>query len=177
MGVNETVNDFLRDAQYRVAELTIEMDELDDAGNYLYVEKEVLRHELLSWMDTIYWGRHNLVDGSTEQTPPDSSPYNFTASGVSWTDNEIIQECHLLRNKANMNPVPFINWNNYNPELVSYGGSPTTGNESTGAAFPIGTLGQYLTYNISGQVVAQSWPIYAGALESEDIFDYFLDRA
>lgn len=171
MTVEEVVNDFIRDGQYKVAELTIEMDQLDDSGNYLYVEKEKLRHELLTWIDTLFWGRHELVESS--QGSVNTDPYNYTASGNAWTDDEIIRECHKLRAKASLNPVPYISWNNYNPQIVSFAASGGSGGNVN---FPPGTLGQYLAYDINGNVVAQSWPIYAGALESEDIFDYFLNR-
>lgn len=164
--VTTVVNDFLRDAQYRVAELSVEIDDLNDEGNSEYYELIDLRRQLLVFMDIVYWGRHPIIDG-----------YNFLAGGNAWTDAEIIKECHYLRSKANLNPVPYINWNNYNPEIVSFGDSGTTGNTVNGAVFPTGTLGQYLTYNASGNVVASAFPIYGGALSSEDIFDYFGDRA
>lgn len=166
--VEEIVNDFLRDAQWKIAKLSEEMDELSDDGGYQYEDLRNLRRELMTWIDALYWGRHAFKD----------SGFTFLYAGENaWTDDEIVRECHLLRYKANLNPVPYISWNNYNPSIVSWGASATTGNTVSGATFPVGTLGQYLTFDASGNVIAASFPIYAGASESEDIFDYFLNRA
>ena len=158
------INDFVRDAQYRIAELSVEIDENRDNGQYRMAEALLLRHELSTFVEVLWWSRHPIIDGS-----------NFLAASEDWTDAEITREIHRLRNKGGLNPVPYISFAGYNPEIISQGDG--SGGGCDGSCFPQGTLGQYLAYDGSGTVIAQAWPEYVGANPQDDIFDYFENRA
>jgi hypothetical protein len=57
MTLSEHISNYLRDAQYRIAELSIEMNELEDQGSYQYQKLYRSRLELALLMDILYEGK------------------------------------------------------------------------------------------------------------------------
>lgn len=162
LDIDQIVNDFLRDAQYRVAEITIEMDSMDNESNRGYRELQKVRHQLITFMSVLWWPYDELADG-----------YNFMLAGTTdWTERKIIKEIEYLRRVARLNQVPYLSFTNHITELLSMSATST----STGYGFPIGTQGQYITYNISGDPIAVDFPIHGGMKAYEDINMYFAGR-
>jgi hypothetical protein len=162
--IDQIINDFLRDAQYRVGELTIQMDKSDDKGDYPYEQMRKVRAELIMFMGIIWWSYDEIKDGYNflYASLPNSSNY--------WTERELVLEIEYLRNRASLNNVPYLSFTNHLTELV-------TGNlQVQGAGLPIGHFGQYITYNVAGDPIAADFPVYGGMNIYEDINSYFAGR-
>lgn len=162
LDIDQTVNDFLRDAQYRIAEITIEMDDMDNRSNTGYKDLQKTRHELIAFMSDLWWAYDELKDG-----------YNFMLAGTTdWTERNIILEIEYLRRKASLNEVPYLSFTNHTTELAEM---PDQDN-SSGTGFPIGSQGQYITYNVSGDPIAIDFPAHGGMKTYDDINTYFANR-
>lgn len=172
MTLNEHIANFLRDAQYRVAQLGIEMDELDDEGNYQYKElyKQILRLEL--FMSVLYKGMWKIVDNYNHIQIVDG---HNSDDKTTWTEREIIQEIERLRYECSMNEVPFITFTGHYPIIVQQvlGGS---GSGGSGFTPPAGQYRQFLMYNLAGVLVPVTFSEYGGQLDTEGINDYFINR-
>lgn len=158
---NQVVANFLRDAEWRIAELSTEMGLLDDDGDIKYIELQHLRQGLITWMNIVYDFHHNLT----------SDGYNLLLGGANpWTDAEVVLECERQRSIAGLNPVPFIEFTGQVTEIVS-----NIINED-GVDFPAGFQGQILIYNASGVPEAQDFPPYGGQEDGESLDTYFTAR-
>ena len=155
MTIDEIVNNFLRDAQWRVAELGNEITALKKQG-YDYEEPKWLRAQLILWMDLLYESRASIYEG-----------YNFLGS---WSDRDIQAECEYLRKLTGMAKVPIITFAGYSPEIRNeiIGGDP-----GDGVDFPFGNVGDILVYETQGSSPnAIPFP-QVGGMEGETIFEYF----
>lgn len=164
MTVAQVISEFLRDAQYRIAQITISLKNMrkdgnDDPNYYLLQEK---RRALIDFMEMIYDSHHKFVDGG----------YNFLAASVAWTDREIIAEAEYLRNYADMVRIPYGVFVGYYPTILNnilgdgFGG---------GTTLPTGDYLEILRYNVSGVLEAIPFPEYAG-MGQLSIDDYFAGR-
>ncbi len=156
--VNQIVNDFLRDSQFRVSELSIIIDaSRDTAVKSLEVKQAIeWRSELILWNDMLYESRHDIFD-------PD---YNFLTPNI-WTDRDITAECEFLRQKTGMADVPYITFAGYSPEIRN-----TIIGEDGGTGLPTGNPGDYIEYNVSG--IPQTVPFPSiGGMTTETIQQYF----
>lgn len=166
MTIHEHIDNFLRDGQYRVGQLSVELQTLDKEGSYLYDAKFKQRLEITMLMSMLYEGRWYIQDG-----------YNHVQYGdgdEQWTEREIISEIEHIRYYTNMNEMPFINFTAHYPQIAFYLGIP----ESPGSAtpFPPGTSGQAIFYNSQGEPYAETIDSYAGMYDTETINDYFANR-
>lgn len=118
MDVNKKVNEFLRDAQYRIAELSVDIDtsRQNDNSEYEIGEAYDKRSQLLIFMDVLYESFSPIHDG-----------YNYLAS---WTDKGIVSEIEYLRNVTGMNPMPYLDFAANNVSFADDSTSGGTGNDA-----------------------------------------------
>ena len=151
----QTVSEFLRDGQYRIAELTIEIDQ-KKRDSIDWLEPALLRWELINWMNLLVDPRQDIKDGS-----------NFLLSGSQpWTEREVIAECEYLRRKSGMNNIPWITFAGYSPVIRSEEGSGGTG-------LPSGNPGDTIIYDSSSVPRAVPFPQYTGNPNDVNIDEYF----
>jgi hypothetical protein len=144
--LNTVVNDFLRDAQYRVAELSEIIDQgkrKRKRGRGRTEQERDHRMQLLLWMDCLYDSRQTVYDVD----------YNFL---YDWTDNEIIAECEYLRSITGMNEVPWMTWAGYSPSVRVVVTQTTTGN------LPVGNEDDMITYDGNGNPISIPFPEIGG---------------
>jgi hypothetical protein len=149
--MDEYISNFIVDAQYRIAELTVEIDEKkrsDDNWKIQYL----LRLELSMWLSVLYESVQDIYNG-----------YNFLSD---WTETEIKAECERLRLKAGITRIPYLSFTAYAPEIVVQGVS------SGGSGVPAGTQGQLITYDASNVPYVDDEP-EIGGMGSLTISQYF----
>jgi hypothetical protein len=154
--VNTVVNDFLRDAQYRVAELAIAINEgkkKHKRRRGKNTEEKDWRTQLLLWMDILFDSRNPIY----------STDYNFL---FDWTDREIIAECEYLRALTGMNNIPFLTWAGYSPTVRVVVTQQVAGN------LPAGNEDDIITYDGNGNPITIPFP-KIGGMQSETISQYF----
>ena len=97
MDINKEISDFLRDAQYKLALMTAEMDSLEDDGDVYYQELKEGRWELDYFYSILYETTMDMAGGA----------YNWLET-AEWTDKDILNEIHYLRNKHKLNGLPVL---------------------------------------------------------------------
>ena len=167
MTIDEYINNFLRDAQYRVGTLSVEIDEMEDDGSTQYREAFSQRLQLTTFMDIVYEGKWYITD----------SGYNHVqyteamGEDESWNEKEVIQEIEYLRYYTNMNEVPFVTFTAHYPMITS-----GTGGSGSAPGLPFGVYGQSIFYNISNEPYAEFIDPYGGIYTGETINSYFTGR-
>ncbi len=149
--LNTTIADFLRDAQYRVATLSIQMIGMKKRRKE-YDRLHDLRAQIILWMDLLYESRDSVY----------GDDFNYLGG---WTDRQIIEECEYLRKIGGMSTIAYITFAGYSPIVRSI----ITG---VVGAIPPGTENQYLRFNSGGNLVAEAFPIIGG-MTTETISEYF----
>lgn len=145
------VYDFLRDAQHRIAEITIELDRQEDESDERSLDLLEQRLSLYRFIDILYPTLYDIKDG-----------YNF----IDWDDDEIYKEIERLRLLTRMSSAPYMELDFTANEIVEL-------NESSGSAtLPIGTNNQMLVYGTNGEATPQSISNYAG-MTTETLSTYF----
>jgi hypothetical protein len=166
MTTAQYISDYLRDAQYRIAQLGIEIDNKRDEGEEdpLFALLREKRKALIDFMEIVYDPYHLYQDGG----------YNFLAAPTAWTDREIAAEVEYLRDFADMTRIPYGVFTGYYPTIVNnILGDGFGANNS--AVFPEGDYLDILRYNASGQLEAIPFPQYTG-MGNLSINDYFTGR-
>lgn len=158
------ISNFLRDAQYRIAKISIEMNEIEDKGSYQYDALNHSRAELSVFMSILYEGKY-LIDGG----------YNHLqiGTGKTWTDRELISEIEYLRYYHKMNEVPYITFTQHYPKIIaalSGGGSGSSG------SLPSGNLGQLMGFDANGTPTPIDYDVWGGHRDGESINSYFSGR-
>lgn len=166
MTIAQYISDFLRDAQYRVSELTIKIDEKKDEGeedpNFILLKAK--RKALIDFMELVYDPFHLFIDDE----------YNFLKAATAWTDREISAEIEYLREYTDMTRIPYGVFTGYYPTiLVSLLGNNVNAGEN--AVFPEGDYLDILRYNVNGELEAIPFPQYTG-MGNLSINDYFAGR-
>lgn len=165
------VSDFLRDAQSRVGDLTVQIIALRDEGTVLYEELHDQRAALYRFM-TMLNDKYTLFIGDTTTF--------LQATGIdskypAWKDREILEEIEYLRFNCNLQLLPFFVFVGFYPQVIAE--IPSSGFiPGTGWTPPTGTYLQTLRYNSSGVLVAVDFPDYWG-MRSATITNYFLGRS
>lgn len=164
MTLDDYIANFLRDGQYRIAELSVEMNELEDQGSYQYVKLARSRKDIANFMAILYEGKW-LVQ----------SAYNHMQIGadLTWTEREVIEEIEHLRYYNKMNEMPYINFTAHYPKIASIISGGGTG---SGDSLPVGSYGQLMGFNPSGIAEAQTIDEYGGHIDGESITSYFSGR-
>ena len=159
MDVNKQVSDFLRDAQWKLAKITAEMDSLEDDGDNLYQDLKHDRQEL-DYFYSILLETQQEVEGD----------YNWLST-AEWTDKEILNEIHYLRNKHQMNGMPLLNYQHTIHQIIAFSGA------SGGSGLPVSTsAGKILISTSGGGWEEGSLSDYVGMLDSESLNTYFAGR-
>lgn len=170
MTIHDYINDFLRDAQYRVATLSVEIDQIGDDGSYQYRELFQKRLELTTFMDIVYEGKWYITNGGYNHIQ-----YTTTSDTEDmWTEREVIQEIEHLRYYTEMNEVPFVNFTAHYPQIVNLIGSGGSGSGST--SLPAGQFRQFMGFNATGYPEAQDIDEWGGHIDGESITSYFSGR-
>jgi len=159
MDINKEISDFLRDAQYKLALMTAEMDNSEDDGDVFYEELRQQRWEL-DYFYSILYETDQAMEGA----------YNWLEA-AEWTEKEILEEIHYLRNKYQMNGVPALNYAPNTIQIINY--VNTEG--GAGVPLPVG-IGDILIGATSGWIVG-SLNNYVGMLDTESLTNYFLGRS
>lgn len=170
--IHDEILNFLRDAQFRIGELTEEIDELYNIGEIESPKtKHRLRLELLTFMEILYeinW----TIDGTSYNhilTHPD--PVYVSP----WTEQMILDEMEYLRIHCGMSEQPLMTFVPFYTEIVNNIVSSQT--SSPGGGIDVeGTNKQMLMFNIANELVAIDVDPYAGMKANETINDYFSGR-
>lgn len=159
MDINQSISDFLRDAQYRIAEISIELDKSDyPLNSKKYTDLYDIREQLIVFMDTLYNARYSFHD----------SKYRI----MDWTDLEIEKEIEYMRYWSGVSEIPYLTFTAYYPWIVNN----VVNSNGVGIGLPNGNLGQYLVYTLNNNVEAQDFPNRCGVSLGENINDYFSGR-
>ena len=159
MDINKEISDFLRDAQYKLALMTAEMDGNEDDGDIHYQDLKEQRWELDYFYSILY-----------ETTMTMDGAYNWLST-AEWTEKDILNEIHYLRNKHRLNGLPVLEYASSVTKIVNYI------SEGSGGAVvpePVGA-GDILVGTPTGWIVG-SLNEYAGMLDSESLTNYFAAR-
>lgn len=164
MDINVEINNYLRDAQWRTSELTIQMDEIKDDGNTGFKRRDNQRLQLSIFMDLLYVTDYSFIDG-----------FNFLAGGDEpWTDEEIQAEIDYLRDIGEMSEVPFLTFTDYQLNVVN--NTIISDGNGGSISFPIGNQNDFLFYaNAGSNPITTPFPITAGHT-FETIDSYFDGR-
>ncbi len=161
MTINEHISDFLRDAQYRLAEITNELKlNVIDEDSFEYKQLNSHRKELWLFMRVIFYGSIPI--------------YQSEKSGFlnDWTDSEILEEIEYLRDKVGISEIPWVSYTGYQPLLInSIRGEGIT--EEVDPTIVKGTEGQIPEYGENGQtLIPKNKPTSIGWTVA-DISEYF----
>jgi hypothetical protein len=170
MTIADHINNFLRDAQYRIGELSVKIDEIGDDGSYLYKEMFDQRLQLTLFMDVVYEGKWYITESGYNhiQYTEESDTTDM------WTEREVIQEIQHLRYYTAMNEMPFINFTAHYPQIVNPIGSGGSGSGNN--SLPAGQFGQFMGFNAIGNPEAQDFDEWGGHIDGESITSYFSGR-
>lgn len=160
MDINKEISDFLRDAQYKLALMTAEMDSKEDDGDPYYIELKIQRWELDYFYSILY-----------ETTMAMEGAYNWLDI-AGWTEKDILNEIHHLRNKYKMNGLPVLDYATITNTIINYVGGEEGG---AGVPPPVGD-GDILIGTPGGWIVG-SLSEYAGMIDTESLNTYFTGRA
>ena len=165
MTVNEYISNFLRDAQYRIAELTIQIDKRRNEGEEdpLFLAMKEKRQSLILFMEVVYDPYTNVRDGS-----------NFLSASEAWTDREVMKEIEYLRDYTGMALIPYAVFTGYYPTIVN--NILGSGGSDPGQVFQEGAYLEILRYKVSGNLEAIPFPQYMG-MGDLSINDYFAGRS
>lgn len=165
------VSDFLRDAQARVGELTYQMITLRDEGSTMYARMHEMRKALYDFMKVLNDKYAIFIDSTTTFIQADG----LSSRWDPWTDREVVEEIEYLRFSCQLEVLPFFVFVGYYPQIIAE--LPSSGFvPGTGWTPPLGDYLQILRYDSGGNLIAISWPDYAG-MRSLSITDYFAGRA
>jgi hypothetical protein len=153
MDINQIISDFIRDAQYRIAEIATTLDQLSDKEEPEYKTLKGYRDELYSFMDVLYVGEYGIIDG-----------YNH----LDWDDYTIQAECEYLRNRTGMVTSPFASFVLTYPEIIAY-----TGANEIGGSLPAGDPNDFLYYGPNAQATAVPFPTFVGMVSGDTVLSYF----
>ena len=151
--INQYIADFLRDAQYRIAEIGVSLDDLDDFDSPEYKELESQRLELYQFMAILYVGEWSIIDG-----------YNH----LDWEEYDIKQEAEYLRNRTGMITSPFTTFVGNYPEVAE-----SISGVLFGTGIPAGTNTQYVGYDENGNPIAAEFPPSAGMNDTDTALTFF----
>jgi hypothetical protein len=172
--IHDDILDFLRDAQYRIGELTSEIDSDLNIGEIeLPATKHQMRLELMTFMRVLYDINHAFTDDNYTFILNKVTPVTYNSS---WTELMILSEIEYLRVYTGMSEMPLISFPPYWTEVINEE-SISTGNEGNpSVSFPVGTEGQMLMYNSGGNIGAVDISPYGGMIDNETITAYFAGR-
>lgn len=158
MELTEEILNFIRDAEYKIGQLTTEMLNMSDDEDEEYTELNYIRENLINFSDMVYNTRYSFRDGVDNRF-------------MDWSNHEILAEIDYIRKYADLNPVPYISFGNRSTIVIS----KTTESSSPGQnnTIPIGSEGDLLTFDANGNLILTELSDVAGWDGVESISDYF----
>lgn len=151
MSVQTEILNFMRDSQYRIAELTNDINLDNTFTREEKQEKRELRQRLFLFMNLLYITRYTIHNGKT----------NF----LDWADDEILAEIEYLREESDMNPVPAMSFVGYDVEIVKKTGD--------GGSSYKGAPNKIYAWDASGNPVALNFNQLPGNTAEDDDEDVF----
>lgn len=151
--IDQYISDFIRDAQFRIAELAVDMDGFDSFESKEYLDAEDKMNSLYNFMDVLYIGNWSILGG-----------YNH----IDWDDYDIQSECERLRAYTSMVTSPYMTFVGNYPQIVS----SITGS-STSDGLPFGGANNFIFYNEAGDPETILFPTSVGNVDGESAADYF----
>lgn len=153
MKLNEEISDFIRDAQWKLIEMSIYQDQDND---FSYGEAQIKRSlrdrwELYIFMWLLYNNRYNYSEDH--------------ASLLDWTEEQISAEIQYLRNRFNMNPVPVM-FNSARKTVLRF-------IEQNSGNLPEGIPGYILGWNQNNEPVPVPVKSIVGAITDVSPEQYF----
>jgi hypothetical protein len=159
MNINKEISDFLRDAQWKLAKMTSDMDALEDDGDIYYQKLKENRWELDYFYSILLETGQEMEGG-----------YNWLET-AGWTLKEILNEIHYLRKKNQMNGMPVLNYQHTVHQIIAFI------NGSGGSALPVASsAGMILVSTSLGGWEEATLGNYVGMLDSESLNTYFTGR-
>lgn len=173
MTIAQHIANFLRDSQYRIAQLSCDMDNISDEGSYKYQELYQKRLQLSVFMDVCYEGNWRIIGDDFNYIQYVDEAH--TDQRCFWTEKEVLSEIDYLRYYTQMNEYPWITFTGHYP-LILASSSSVSGGSGSGGSLPQGLYGQMIVYNLSNIPVAVDVDEYGGMLDGEPISSYFSGR-
>lgn len=151
--IDTVVNDFLRDAQFRIVEIGNELDPMKDFEDPRYIELETQRLLLYMFMDILYVGTWDIIDG-----------YNH----LDWDDHDITLESEYLRNRCEMINSPYASFVGSYPQITA-----CILGASSGTGLPVGNPGDFIYYNLNGNPETEVFPTSVGMIDTDTVEQFF----
>ena len=159
MDINKEISDFLRDAQYKLAQLTFQMDGNEDDGDVYYQELKEARWEL-DYFYSILLETSQQMEGG----------YNWLTT-AEWTEKDILNEIHYLRSKHQMNGMPVLDYQHTTHQIISFI------NDGGGGSLPTPTAPGLILVSTTTGWEEGTLGDYVGMLDTESLDTYFTGRA
>lgn len=174
MAIHTDILAFLRDAQYRIGELTFQInDELIIGEIESPKRKHKLRIELLAFIEVLYEINWGIKNGYNLILTTD----NPIVYATGWTEDIITAEMQYLRSKAGMVDLPLMSFGPYWTDVINVITPLPGGPSGIGTGLNItGTFGQFIMFDLSNTAIAIDIDNYAGMLLNETINEYFAGR-
>jgi len=152
---NTIMLNFIRDAQWRIAELAEDIYKFKEENKMFDVmEADGLRSELIFFLDLAFEPDYEVRNGIN------------IIEGIMSRQQQMI-EAQRLRERARMNDVPYLTWAGYTPQLIQKLTSALGGN------LPVGGEDQIITYDGNGTPIAITLSPDQGYDGAETIEQYF----
>ena len=159
MTLEQHIAEFLRDAQYRLAEMSYELSSKSNRKIKNYDEKLLLLKRLTIFIHLLYVEDYPIYDTS----------FNF----LNWSKNQIIKEIEFFRAKLNINVVAFAEFVNYKTIVQLQNQILNITNEAIAANdINAGSIGQNAIYVDEKTIGPQSFDTIAG-YDGTSISQYF----
>lgn len=143
MTLSQYISDFLRDAQNKVAEISVEMNALEDQGSYQYQKLHRSRLELALFMERLYEGKWYIRKGLLTITAVSkANPCVITVSDIGTLAEGDIIYINNVKGMTQLNGNKYSIKNIYQNTFELYNETGTTKIDSTG----------YNTYTSGGKV-------------------------
>lgn len=151
--IDQYIADFIRDAQFRMAEIATELDALGDFDSPRYIELDGYRRELYAFMDILYVGNWSIAGG-----------YNH----LDWDEYDIKAEAEYLRNRTEMITSPYTTFVGLYPQIVE-----NISGGVNGTGLPAGDPLDIIQYNLNSEPVTVKMPTFAGMQTGDTPTTYF----
>jgi hypothetical protein len=172
--IKEHIINFLRDAQYRIGELTAEIDALYNIGEIeLPSQKHHIRLQLMMFMEMLYEVNYPILGDDFNHIVSDIE--NNPVYSLPWTEQKLLDEIEYLRVYSGMAEMPLMSFVPFWTEVINITESPSQ--QSGGGGINVtGNPGQMLKFNASSVLVAIDVDRWAGMRPFETINSYFAGR-
>lgn len=164
MALSDHISDFLRDGQYRLAEITHKLKtEIYDPDSREYIELNEQRLKIWALLNMLYYGYLDIYQGN----------FGFAESLEDWSEFEIISEIEHVRSETEVSEIPWASFATFQRVLVTRSGSSEEETDPTNLG---GLEDQMAVYDSGGRLFGEDKPVNLGWIVP-DIADYFANNA